>query len=906
MSLLSLKELALTDPVLLEKIRADTNSDPSCWPPSRQAHLVEESLWALSHGQAFGYIYAVGVAKLETQTSTNQMGVYCQAIHTAAATGLTLAQIMAEHFLEVLLRGPETMSEKFQRSIETMLLKGTYILKPVLEGLTWLLGNEQLKAADAYLDLLIQTFSKEISYNVSLKFSYLLPKSIRTFDFSKNHFQIFQLTRLVNVDLVLAERFLTGLQEGLFGLDESSLEHFVSLGIEKYRDNVAMGRKFLGVTSQAARDLLEELQVSVSLARVRPFLQRAVAARMGHLVPILPLSEIDSFIDRREKQSCYVFSDGKHIYLPEEINNFNRKRTNETLYKMLAKLESAALEFATFDFDIDKFAAIYGKNLNLKRVPNKTDFEIFWQWFTIAELAGDLFNIFEQGRLRCRLQREYAGLARKAYSFLRGMVDSISPSAQGHILQPLYQSVALGMALPDNDFWGAVALQCNNTLDDGNLPVEVCACLTLQYYDQVIEYCAGIDPGILSSYKTFLPLYGRRIQPALLRRSWAPYDGMACKLRDRLKAKGIDVYASDLRKELIRQNGSMSGEDLNRIIINTRKNSDTSDCLTGSAVVSSSDLNSILKASSVVTSISEEAVGNIWRYKEWDCRLSDYIHNHVRVVDRTSYGTENDFYGQTLAKRAGLVKRMRKAFEMLKPEGLLLLRQWIEGDDFDYRALLDFAIDKRAGIMPSDRLYIKRIKQNRDVAVLLLVDVSRSTANCVAGTQRSVLSVQKEAIVLFCEALNVVGDNFALAGFSGSGRLNVDYFRFKDFKEPLNAEVKQRIGGISPQRSTRMGAAIRHGAGDLEQSDKKVRLMLILSDGFPNDADYKGEYAVADTRTAILEARSKNIVVKAITVNMGNDMRLNDLYGRAHHHVIEDVRDLPNQLLRMYGNLTRN
>jgi nitric oxide reductase activation protein len=102
-----------------------------------------------------------------------------------------------------------------------------------------------------------------------------------------------------------------------------------------------------------------------------------------------------------------------------------------------------------------------------------------------------------------------------------------------------------------------------------------------------------------------------------------------------------------------------------------------------------------------------------------------------------------------------------------------------------------------------------------------------------------------------------------------------------------------------------MGAAIRHGIHELEQSAQKVRLVLILSDGFPNDVDYKGEYAVADTRMAILEARTKQIVVKAITVNMGADGRLNDLYGSAHHHVIEDVRDLPDQLLRMYGKLTR-
>ena len=232
-------------------------------------------------------------------------------------------------------------------------------------------------------------------------------------------------------------------------------------------------------------------------------------------------------------------------------------------------------------------------------------------------------------------------------------------------------------------------------------------------------------------------------------------------------------------------------------------------------------------------------------------------------------------------------------------------RQWFEGDDFDYRALIDVALDRKAGLLPSERLYVKRVKQHRDLAVLLLVDLSRSTANAIASGKQSVLSVQKEAIVLFCEALTVAGDQFAIAGFSGSGRLNVDYFLVKRFDEPFSANVKQRIGAITSQRSTRMGAAIRRAASDLHEMPQKVRLMLVLSDGYPNDAGYKGAYAVADTRMAILETRARKMAVKAITVNMGAEQRLNDLYGSAHHHVIEDVRDLPDQLLKLYSRLTR-
>jgi nitric oxide reductase NorD protein len=170
----------------------------------------------------------------------------------------------------------------------------------------------------------------------------------------------------------------------------------------------------------------------------------------------------------------------------------------------------------------------------------------------------------------------------------------------------------------------------------------------------------------------------------------------------------------------------------------------------------------------------------------------------------------------------------------------------------------------------------------------------------------TILSVEKEAIVLFCEALQVVGDAFAVAGFSSTGPLGVDYLRIKDFEENLDHRVKQRINAMVPRRNTRMGAAIRHAARQLENISSKVRLLIILSDGFPNDLDYKHSYAIEDTRKAIFEARSNNIFTHAITVHFSGDSKLDDLYGNVHHNVISDVRELPHKLLRIYGNLTRH
>jgi nitric oxide reductase activation protein len=133
----------------------------------------------------------------------------------------------------------------------------------------------------------------------------------------------------------------------------------------------------------------------------------------------------------------------------------------------------------------------------------------------------------------------------------------------------------------------------------------------------------------------------------------------------------------------------------------------------------------------------------------------------------------------------------------------------------------------------------------------------------------------------------------------------VDYFRIKGFEEPMSHGVAARIGALAPQRNTRMGAAIRHAGRELEKASAKVHLLMVLSDGFPNDSDYKHRYAAADTRRALLELSARGIRFHALTVSLPGDSKLDDIYGKARHHVISDVRELPGRLLKVYSALTR-
>jgi nitric oxide reductase activation protein len=429
----------------------------------------------------------------------------------------------------------------------------------------------------------------------------------------------------------------------------------------------------------------------------------------------------------------------------------------------------------------------------------------------------------------------------------------------------------------------------------------------LASYPQVASALAG-PAGSSEGYRPFARPFGRTLTPALHQWAHAALTRSAERIRKMLAARGIRLYRSDIRARLVGNQGMLDPAGLQELLsLCAETSAEALSKARGNRIdLSAIDLPELIACADASAMPDGDTAAVSW-YPEWDCHSGDYVNDYTRVRDRMFPGGQSDFYDQTLTRHRGLVKRIRTAFELIRPQGLKLYRRWIEGDEFDYRALLDFAIDRKARRTPSERLYTKRVKEERDVAALLLVDLSRSTANAVAGSRASVLDVEKEALVLFSEALETVGDRYAIAGFSGTGRLGVDYFHIKDFDEPMDSLRRDRISAVAPQRNTRMGAAIRHAATQFSQSSARVKLLIVLGDGFPNDSNYKKNYAVEDTRKAIAELRAQNVHVHAITVNidMAGSVKLDEIYGDIHHTVIVNVSELPDKLIRIYGKLTR-
>ena len=929
-----LKSLFTADPELAGNVVQLLKSNDAVIPEKYLEMLVEESFRGINQEISFGYAIALGFARLMGENKISRLEIYRHIIRETSKKGPTLGVMMAKHLPMVLIHGTEKLLSKFLSTVSIMESKGTYTLKTSLEIVSELLNSKQQAAAYSFLDVLASTFSQDITYNQSLHLSHILPNAVRKFKPESRIWLLPLLTRVIKADISLIEPFLEGFEKKLKLLSPETLDQFVDMGLEKLAQSKKSASKFMSLESSLGQEIFNNLQVTVSFLQVRQLLDQYLQARTSVPLSVKPLSELPDRKLKTDENTASVLSDGQYIYLPETIGVYSTKEKNIDLYKCLTKLEASLYEFGTFDFDMEKLEFITGFSLN-PGSRQGADLNQFFAGFFSSSLAQDLFTVFEHGRIRFLIKQKYPGIIRYAKPFMKDEIHRLSPQKDSSSpLFYLYRLIAAEQSSDQNinpdqiKMMDHIAAVFDEKISQ-NPAVETSASLVLEFYSFMEHlYTQGeqqkFAPGTKSnqlkpstgladktpqqgskSYTSLTFPFYRKIHPELYFSTFNQYERLAEQIKETLQKQNIRIFKSDIRKQLIKKGGRLRLDDLKEILSLSAPEQDEHGKRKIAIDADGLVLNGLLETSCASEIFQPDFSGSVFFYQEWDCRLGDYIHDHVRVLDRFMEKDKGGFYQQTLSRHQGLVSQVRYAFELLKPERLKILKPWVEGDDFDYRAMLDFAIDKKAGWLPSERLYIKRLKQERDVAVLLLVDLSKSTSNTVFESTQTVLDVEKEAIILFCEALEVLGDKWAIAGFSGTGRLGVDYYRIKDFSEPLNDNVKWRVNAMSPRRNTRMGAAIRHGLKELEKVEAMVRLMILLGDGFPNDLDYKRDYAIEDTRKAASEAFAKNIPFRAITVNIADDCRLDDLYGNVHHTVISEVRELPDKLLRIYSALTK-
>lgn len=285
-------------------------------------------------------------------------------------------------------------------------------------------------------------------------------------------------------------------------------------------------------------------------------------------------------------------------------------------------------------------------------------------------------------------------------------------------------------------------------------------------------------------------------------------------------------------------------------------------------------------------------------YPEWDHGRQHYRKNWCVMREKDVPPVHDGFREATLEKYSGLVKHLRKTFEAMRDENRLLKRQE-QGDNVDIDALVEALADARDGSEMSDRLFMRMHRSERNIAVMFMVDMSGSTRGWINDAER-------ESLVLLCEALETLGDRYAIYGFSGMTRKRCELYRIKRFDEPYNEEVHARISGIRPQDYTRMGFAIRHLSNVLNEVEARTKLLITLSDGKPDDYNdnYRTQYGIEDTRKALQEAQRSGIHPFCITIDEKARDYLPHLYGAVNYTVIDEVGKLPFKVADIYRRLT--
>jgi len=288
-------------------------------------------------------------------------------------------------------------------------------------------------------------------------------------------------------------------------------------------------------------------------------------------------------------------------------------------------------------------------------------------------------------------------------------------------------------------------------------------------------------------------------------------------------------------------------------------------------------------------------------YPEWNYRSGSYMPDHCSVVTGRAPESGESWTPDRAMRRR--IRQVRRQFEALRPRHELLRAQ-PDGHDLDLDALVRARCDLQAGNGSLDRVHLAMRPQGHDLAVTLLIDVSLSTDAWVDDYR--VLDVEKEALLVLAHGLSACGDHHSILTFTSRRRSWVRLETVKAFDEPMSAQVERRIGALKPGYYTRIGAAIRHAASELAAQPQRKKLLIVLTDGKPNDVDhYEGRFAVEDTRKAVLDARRQGMTVFGVTIDAAAQSYFPTLFGRGGYAIVGNIRRLPAALPMLYRQLTK-
>lgn len=296
-----------------------------------------------------------------------------------------------------------------------------------------------------------------------------------------------------------------------------------------------------------------------------------------------------------------------------------------------------------------------------------------------------------------------------------------------------------------------------------------------------------------------------------------------------------------------------------------------------------------------------ERLAGVDVYPEWDHRTKTYLPDYCRILAGPAEPAVELPQFLSCPQTRRRIRKVRRQFEALRPKRVQLTRQ-IDGDDIDIEAAVEARVELAATGEHSDRVYRASRNQERDLAISILLDVSRSTESLVAG--RPVLDIALEALIALAWGLDACGDETAINAFSSLRRDRVFVHSCKSFDEKMGAPIEARIAGLRPGHYTRLGAAIRHVSQQLAERPRQRRLLLVLTDGKPNDLDhYEGRHGVEDSHMAVREAHRRGQSVFGVTIDSKSQATFSRIFGKSCYVVVPHPDKLIAALPQLYRHL---
>ncbi len=620
-----------------------------------------------------------------------------------------------------------------------------------------------------------------------------------------------------------------------------------------------------------------------------------------------PFAQGLSGIDLILRESREVYTDTEYIYLPEKIDLFPDQRDNLLFFKFVIALQCGFISLGTLGRHLfSQQGGPPGSSLQDKHQP-----DLFLERYEDQALAQDIYQVVELGRIFIFLKDEYPGLVRQAAPLITQLLQERPGErhAKNRVVeQYLYDvfsdapplSVNVELPADANQSPGVIDLLYRQ-IDQMSGRYEPFSFLPFMDRFRVDESRVVFEKRVDHNKKKFETVFGDFLSnqvdgtgdsPALDNRAES-----ISSARIQLSKTVSDDRAMQTSHQLVIDNKSIQLPD--NILDLVRDIQNDLGSLPESYVSSAFGISAGGRNNASGERDSDGSVtSDFLPYDEWDYRRQGYRKNWCSLRERTLRGVQSDFIPLTLKKYHGQLQKIKRQFEFMNTQERFVRRRR-SGDDIDLDALIDALGDQSAGLSPSENLFVQLVRDQRSISTLFLVDMSNSTEGWVGNSI-------KEALLLLCEAMEIVGDQYGIYGFSGMRRMRSEVYKIKDISDRYEDDVKGRLAAIGPKEYTRMGPPIRHMIKHFKTVDTKTRLLVILSDGKPEDYDdYKNQYAIEDTRKALAEAKGEGIQPYCITIDKEAHDYLEYLFGKGNYAFVPKVELLPSRLTEIYRLLTR-